>query len=492
MLTGSRVGTSRLRARPARTYLQVALPVLLGIALAFAAVEYAKPVTRHVGPFQVEMEARLASRGETTMAFPPFGEVSAATHPRVPLAVRFVLTGVDLTTLRNWVEETSSAHEAWIIAREALRPLAGAFLLRTMLVAAVLGGSGAYLVSRGWRATAAGAVTAVLTVAALALGVVADFDREAFRRPRYQGALEAAPWAVGLLEKNWERMDELGNHLEALAENLSTLSDQLGGFATVAQPPSDLRLLHVSDLHNNPVGVKFIAEVVRAFKVDAVVDTGDLTDWGTPIEADLVRGIAGLRVPYFVVPGNHDSPDLQRELRRYPQVKVLDGRPAMLGGLVILGIADPSAERNDPEPAPQEELRERGRALARAIEEMASPPDVVAVHNGAIGRELRGKVPVVLYGHDHRLSVLEEGGTTFIDAGTTGAAGVRGLQARKELPLSMVLLYFSRTKDGYRLRALDTLEVRGRSAGFSLNRILVGDEGNPSTAGEPSTSGPGA
>ncbi len=469
------------------------MPLLLGVLLALAAIEYAIPSAGQVGPFRVEMAARLAAQGETTLAFPPFGEVSAATHRRVPLEVRFTLVGVDLAALRGWVGEASSAEAAWTSALGSLQPLARLFLLRAAGLAVLLGCAGAYLAGGGRRGAAVGALTGGLTVILLAAGVAVDFDREAFRRPRYEGALEAAPWVVGLVEKNWERMGDLGEQMEALANNLSGLSDRLSGLGAMARPPRDLRVLQVSDLHNNPVGVKFITEVVRAFDVDAVVDTGDLTDWGTPLEADLVQGIARLGVPYFFVPGNHDSPELLRELRRHRQVRVLDeGRPAVFRGLSLLGLTDPAAERNDPGPAAPEELQERGRALLERIDSLASPPDVVAVHNGAVAAGLAGKVRVVLYGHDHRLAVREEAGTTFVNAGTTGAAGVRGLQARREVPYSMVLLYFSRTAEGYRLRALDTLEVHGQSAGFALNRILVGDEGNPRAAGEPSTSGPDA
>jgi predicted phosphodiesterase len=469
----------------------VAWPILIGFALALAAVGLAGPSSREIGPFQVEMATRLVPRGETTLAFPPFGQVSAATHRWVPVEVRFTLTGVDLGALREWVGETSSAGAAWTVAVASLRPLAGVLLVRVLALAVLLGGAGAYLLSRDRRSAIAGALAATLAVAGLALGLAAGYDRGAFARPHYEGALEAAPWVVGLLEKNWDRVGDLGGDLEVLAQNLSRLSEGLSGLSTVGSPPRDLRLLHVSDLHNNPAGVRFIAEAVRAFEVDAVVDTGDLTDWGTPLEADLVRGIAGLGVPYFFVPGNHDSPALLRELRRYRSVRRIDERPAVFRGLTLFGAADPSSDRNNPEPASAAEIAERARALEQRIAGLASPPDVVAVHNQRLGLALAGQVRVVLHGHDHRLAVHKESGTIFINAGTTGAAGLRGLEARREVPFSMVLLYFSQTPEGYRLRAVDTLEVRGRSAGFSLNRILVGDEGDPSAAGEASTSEPG-
>lgn len=469
----------------------VVAPLLLGAVLALAAVEFTAPSRGPVGPFSVEVAARLAGRGETTFAFPPFGEVSAETHPRVPLEVRFTLAGLDLPELQGWVGERTSAEAAWAAAEKSLPPLAWQFVLRAGALAALLGLVGAGLLRSGWRGYAAGALGGLLAVATLAGAVGAGFDRSAFDRPRYRGALEAAPWAIGLLEKNWEKVGTLGEQMQGLAQTLSGLSDRLGSLATVARPPQDLRILHVSDLHNNPVGVRFVAEAVRAFKVDAVVDTGDLTDWGTPLEADLVSGLGRLGVPYFFVPGNHDSPELLRELRRFPRVQVVDGRPVVFRGLVFFGVADPAADLNDPEPAAPAELGARSKALAAAVEGLSVRPDVVAVHNGKLGADLIGKVPVLLFGHDHRLSVKRERGTLLIDAGTTGAAGVRGLDPRREVPYSMVLLYFSRTSAGYRLKAVDILEVRDRTAGFALNRILVEDEGNPGGTGEPNAEGSG-
>ncbi len=477
-----------LRRTPVAT---VVLPFLLGVVLALAAVQLTAPSRGPVGPFSVEVAARLAGRGETTLAFPPFGEVAAETHPRVPLAVRFALSGVDLLELRSWVGEKSSAEVAWAAAERSLPPLAWNFVGRAAALAVLLGLAGAALLRSGWRGYAAGALGGLMTVVALTAGVAANFDRRAFDRPRYQGALGAAPWAIGLLEKNWDKVGSLGEQMEGLAQTLSGLSDRLGALATVARPPRDLRILHVSDLHNSPVGVRFVAEAVRAFKVDGVVDTGDLTDWGTPLETDLVRGLSHLGVPYFFVPGNHDSPELLRELRRFPQARVLDGRPVAFRGLVLFGLADPAAVRNDPEPASPDALAAEARRLSAMVEGLSVRPDVVAVHNGQLAAGLVGKVPVVLHGHDHRLAVEQRPGTILIDAGTTGAAGVRGLAPHGEVPYSMALLYFSKTPGGYRLKAVDTLEVKDRTAGFSLNRILVEDEGNPRAPGEATAEGSG-
>jgi predicted phosphodiesterase len=310
------------------------------------------------------------------------------------------------------------------------------------------------------------------------MGAVAlQYDQSAFGRPHYRGALEAAPWVVGLLQENWSQFGGVSGQVETLTKNLSGLSDRLSSLSAVARPPADLRLLHVSDLHNNPVGLQFVSEAVKSFKVDAVIDTGDLTDFGTPLEGELFGEIAELGVPYFFTPGNHDTPDLVGLLRRYRNITVLDGQTVTFRGLTILGAAAPASTRTSAGVASAGEFEAVDRALLGKVEAATEPPDVVAVHNRKMAESLVGRVGVILHGHDHRLVITSEQGTAMIDAGSTGASGVRGLQVKGgEDPYSMALLYFSRTSGGYRLQAVDTLEVRGKDAGFTLNRILVGTE----------------
>lgn len=350
------------RAWPLGERLRAAMPILLGVFLALIAIQYGLPSAGRVGPFRIQLGARVAGDGQTTLSFPPFGEVSALTHRRIPLEVRLTLVGVDLPELKNWVGEKNTPKAALTSAEGALGPLAWSYLWRTLALAAGLGAAGAYLGFGRRQAGLTGAVAAVLTVGVLAGGTALTFDREAFARPRYQGALEAAPWMIGLLEKSWGQVGSLGAQMEAVARNLSGLSDQLSGLTTVGRPPRDLKILHVSDLHNNPLGSQFIAEAVKSFGVDAVIDTGDLTDWGTQVETGLVEEITRLGVPYFFVPGNHDSPELLRELRRYPSVRVLGTKPVTFRGLTILSAPDPSSVQNDPSVAGAQVFAELARS----------------------------------------------------------------------------------------------------------------------------------
>ena len=68
-----------------------------------------------------------------------------------------------------------------------------------------------------------------------------------------------------------------------------------------------MAFLHVSDLHLNPSGFDLVRQVVDQFHVDAVLDTGDITDWGSQPENGLITSVGSLGVPYVYIRGNHDS-----------------------------------------------------------------------------------------------------------------------------------------------------------------------------------------
>lgn len=462
--------------RPAGRASRRALPLLLLFTAALVVALYLSPAVGQVGPFKVQLSAAVAPRGGTTLALPPFGEVSADTHA-LPVALRATLLGVNLSDLQEWVGTNSSAAAAMASAEDSLRPLVVRFVAQALLLAAALGGIAVAACRRRAKAIALGALAGAVLMAGIMGAVALQYDQSAFGRPHYRGALEAAPWVVGLLQENWSQFGGVSGQVETLTKNLSGLSDRLSSLSAVARPPADLRLLHVSDLHNNPVGLQFVSEAVKSFKVDAVIDTGDLTDFGTPLEGELFGEIAELGVPYFFTPGNHDTPDLVGLLRRYRNITVLDGQTVTFRGLTILGAADPASTRTSARVASAGEFQAVDRALLGKVEAATEPPDVVAVHNLKMAESLVGRVGVILHGHDHRLVITSEQGTAMIDAGSTGASGVRGLQVKGgEDPYSMALLYFSRTSGGYRLQAVDTLEVRGKDAGFTLNRILVGTE----------------
>ncbi|NLG85131.1 MAG: metallophosphoesterase, partial [Firmicutes bacterium] len=239
----------------------------------------------------------------------------------------------------------------------------------------------------------------------------------------------------------------------------------------------DLRVLHVSDIHNNPAAYKLIAALAEGFAVDLVVDTGDLTDYGTPLEGGLAAAIARLKVPYVFVPGNHDSPEVISRLRRLKNVVVLAGRPVKVKGLWLLGLPDPAAMTWTNEAPLEGVLARAGEELLSTWEASTVKPDLVVAHNFAMLRPLLGKAPVLLHGHDHRASLQEMEGSLIVDAGTSGAAGYRGLASEKAVPYTLNLQYWRKEAGGsFRLVAVDAISLDGLGGRLQVTRKVIGEE----------------
>src|SRR5690606_22035900 len=162
---------------------------------------------------------------------------------------------------------------------------------------------------------------------------------------------------------------------------------------------------------------------------------------------------------------------------------------------------------------------ERAEAFApvvaeRLAEDRPPPVDVVMVHDQRMAADLGGEVPLVLAGHTHEpdVGVIEppdededepedgsEEGTTAADEpggegeertlllveGSTGGAGLRGLQGEEPEPLTATVLYFDREEG--RLVAYDRITVAWlEDAGATIERHIV-DEDDPGGPGD----GPG-
>ena len=100
-------------------------------------------------------------------------------------------------------------------------------------------------------------------------------------------------------------------------------------------------LLHVSDIHLNPIAFDVITRLVPQFRVDLVVDTGDVTTWGTEVRVTTLSRVAQVGVPYVFVRGNHDSRRTQKAVAASRNAVVLDGDVVEVAGVMIAGIGDP-------------------------------------------------------------------------------------------------------------------------------------------------------
>jgi len=253
------------------------------------------------------------------------------------------------------------------------------------------------------------------------------------------------------------------------------LSDRLAGLYSstltdeVDASSGETVILHISDLHLNPIGVELSRRLATSFDVDAVLDTGDTTSFGSPFEGRFASLIADFPVPYLYVGGNHDSFTNRAAIAATPGVVGIDRRIATVGDVRILGFDDPvvTTDRHS-------ERAERERIEAAAAPELkrlalADDPDVIAVHNPVILRGVVGAAPVAVAGHLHRFELGARKGTVIAVVGSTGATGLGSLLSEADLPYSAELLRFR----GHELVAIDHIEVVGTSGDLVVRRHTV-------------------
>lgn len=326
------------------------------------------------------------------------------------------------------------------------------------------------------------------------------FNPRSVAEPRYTGLLTGVPSLIGSAESIVSRFSEYRGQLAKLVTNVSQLYEAGSTLPIFDPDPEMIRVLHVSDLHINPIGWNVIRSLKDQFKADLIIDTGDISDHGTKAENEYVNEIGRLGVPYVFVRGNHDSKKTQRAVAKQKNAIVLDDKAATVKGLRIYGLGDP---RFTPDKSVQVEggsnealyALGRGHAARFAPPEPISPSpsptpssssssspspslspspspspsapapekivaDVVAVHDPNVGRGFSGVVPLVLSGHAHQRSTeVLPTETRLMVQGSTGGAGLRGLEHDEPTPLTASVLYFSKTT--HRLEAWDDITVGG-------------------------------
>ncbi|WP_309230019.1 MULTISPECIES: metallophosphoesterase [unclassified Blastococcus] len=206
-----------------------------------------------------------------------------------------------------------------------------------------------------------------------------------------------------------------------------------------------------------------MAQVVSQFQVDGVLDTGDITDWGSPPENQLISSVGTLGVPYVFIRGNHDSATTAELIAAQPNTTVLDDSATEIDGISIVGAKDPRFtpdKSTGDDDAPLEVLTRSGERLAELVDSLDEAPDVALVHDPKQAPPLEGLVPLVLAGHTHdrKVTELDDGGLLMVQ-GSTGGSGLRALQGEYPEPLTCTVLYFAAGTG--RLQAYDEITLGG-------------------------------
>lgn len=466
--------------------------VAVGIAGAAMGWLLAPGSQAYVGPLQVQVDVRPSLSSGVHVQMPPVGAVSFDTH-LAPVAVNASVLSVDLAEAQQLIASPQGLLALQLAAPEVLRDAAieaVAWSAGFALGGALLLGLAVYRLS--WRPVQ---TTAAALVLLLAVGGVtaATFDAAALRAPRFTGLLQSAPYIAGEGREVAERLESYRSGLADLVESVTTLYAVADRLPVLPRSGETTTVLHISDVHLNPLGFDVADRLVEQFGVDAVVDTGDITTWGTSVESSTLSRIGDLGVPYVFVRGNHDSAATEAAVRAQPNAVVLDGETAEVAGLVFAGIGDP---RFTPEGEEPDDERNRELVLG-ASEELADVitarpetedgdhgVDVALVHDPSVLDPLFGEVPLVLSGHYHRRIVnVYEPGTRVMVQGSTGGAGitVNGLEALGQgdpLSLTATLLYFGTSGDREgRLVAYDEVTVGGLGlASVTIERTVVDSE----------------
>ena len=247
-------------------------------------------------------------------------------------------------------------------------------------------------------------IAAVGTTAAIATTYRVD------RQPTFAttGVLTAVQSNLDILDDVEARSAQVAPYLR----NLIVLSGALQEKYTDRAQDRDIavRILLVSDMHGANY-YPMMRSIIEAEQIDAVIDTGDLVNFGSPAELTASRlhtGIASLGVPYLFVRGNHDARsefdyDLVDAVARIPNAHVLQPTPDSyteigLGGLRIGGFNDPRYFGDSGTGSADRQIPAREQFLA-AFEDRP-PLDVVVSHEPWAVQGL-ADIGVAVNGHMH-------------------------------------------------------------------------------------------
>ncbi|WP_424536693.1 metallophosphoesterase family protein [Sphaerisporangium viridialbum] len=489
--------------RAVRRTANVLLIGIVAVAGAWLGIAIGAHVSTTVGPAQIGMSLQPSWGGQTVVDVRPLGTLRFDSH-HGPLRLSLSLDGIHADVAQQLLESPRWAETLPDLIEADLQAGLRELVIRAVVFAVVGGLVTGLIVFRKWRRalwTGLGSFTAVALVGLLS---VMTFNPRSIAEPRYTGLLTGVPSLIGSAESIVSRFSEYRGQLAKLVTNVSQLYHAGTTLPVYSPDPNTLRVLHVSDIHLNPVAWNMIRSLKDQFKINLILDTGDIADHGTKAENKFVEEIGTLGVPYVYVRGNHDSIATQRAVARQKNAIVLDGAEKTVEGLRIYGVGDPrfTPDKTVDVKSDAQMLLDLGRAHAArltpagddgkpaaskpSIEASPSPSskltnstanpagsgtsgdsggnkipvDVVAVHDPTVGRAFGGASPLVLAGHVHERSTeMLPSGTRLMIQGSTGGAGLRGLEHDEPTPIQATVLYFDMTSR--RLQAWDDVTLGG-------------------------------
>jgi predicted phosphodiesterase len=479
-----------------RRVLDGVVVVLLALGGAFIGALLAPAAHTRIGPLTVKVDVRPSLHPATRVQLAPFGSVRFDTHA-TPLAVNASIQTVDVDQAQQVLSSSAALRDLEDRAPDRMRSAvirAGLFTAAFALLGALIVGA---LGERTVRASLEAGAIAMVVVVVIGGGALLTFRQDSLAAPRFSGLLNRAPYVVGQTQGLVQRLESYRSGLADFVDSVTSLyalGSRLPGTVEGEAKGEVITVLHISDIHDNPLGFDLTARLVKQFGANIVVDTGDITTNGTTLEGTQLSRIGALKVPYVFVRGNHDSSSTQESVAAQPNAVVLDDSVQTVDGLTFAGIGDPRFTPVEGPAAPDREQAVASDAqLAATIRTYDdvhpfAPVDVALVHDPQAAAPLAGVVPLILAGHLHKREVRMEGGTKILVEGTTGGAlltsdGLIKAEAGQAVPLTASLLYFARSgPEQGRLLAYDEVTVGGLGlTSVSIERTVLrpGDIARP-------------
>ncbi len=234
-------------------------------------------------------------------------------------------------------------------------------------------------------------------------------------------------------------IDEGGGRLKDFIKTNDTYYDQVATnfshtftekFQTAPLSHDNLTyILSISDNHCNLGMDRVHGVIAKAFKVDGIIDSGDMTMSGTRAEEECVSAEAdAFTAPVVVALGNHDSPAIGDLATKHGITVLTLGKLTNLAGLKVMGTSDPNESQIGVKIHPRgtQTVTDVAGAIARAAQ--IHHPDVLVAHEPEMAQPAAnvGSVPFTIVGHTHTFAppkkTNEDTGSYIMTEGTSGGA----------------------------------------------------------------------
>jgi len=453
--------------------------IIFSLVILFLVIHFINPFLFSTGVFEFDINLKLVGKGNTVLHIPPLGTVSSKTH-FPPVDIHLTLRNINLEQLEVFTRELSSGNQNWPeIMLPKIKEAVFTYFLYLLILAFFLGATSFLLLSYPSRqkknvllgGLISGGINC-LAIGLLLFSIFFSYNIKAFSEAQYEGILEAAPWVMSAFDEGPAVIKNLGYQFTEVIDNISILQKEVESNLLLQENQETLKILHVSDIHNNPAAFELILKVVDAFNIDLIIDTGDLVDYGTALEMEIFTDFFNsINIPYIFVPGNHESPAAIAALKAIENITVLEEGVVEVAGIKVAGIADPLSSLPSMS-GTDDDLAEKVAQQLKELVNNSEGVEIIATHNPDYFKYLREGGNFLLGGHTHTPYIKSRNDYIEINAGTTGSSGIRGLN-QLDVTFSLVLItmqYSPEEKSLYLPSSADMIKVENFPFIYSFER----------------------